>query len=171
MIDDASLDSGYVLLAGEYTINEFYVPPGWQLSIIDIQDRSGGSYLDTSTTHVDLAGGETVTVTYTYTRMGVAEITQGVKVNLLELIAEPNPDQSPATPPFIISEGDVVGSVVLNTTASGQLLVNVNMDTEPNLVDYDVIVRVFCRNPMNPSPPPPGVCPTYGTKMFRIGKN
>ena len=40
------------------------------------------------------------------------------------------------------SSGDVVGSVILNTTASGMLIVVINMDTIPNLEDYDVRVHI-----------------------------
>ena len=55
------------------------------------------------------------------------------------------------------SNGDIVGKVILNTTASGNLEVLVNMDTEPNLEDYDVIVVVRYYSP--PYSPPPGSPP------------
>jgi hypothetical protein len=55
---------------------------------------------------------------------------------------------------------NVVGSAILNTTASGKLIVNVNMDTEPNLVDYDVAVLVFY------SPPPPTPVPPHVFQYF-----
>ena len=42
---------------------------------------------------------------------------------------------------------DVVGSLVINTTESGKLNVEVNVDTEPNLVNYDVVVCVCYRVP------------------------
>ena len=51
----------------------------------------------------------------------------------------------------------VVGSAILNTTASGKLIVVVNVDTEPNLEDYDVIV--FARYAPPPYPPPPAPPP------------
>ena len=38
--------------------------------------------------------------------------------------------------------GPVVGSVILNTTASGSLIVVINIDTIPDLEDYDVRVHI-----------------------------
>lgn len=54
----------------------------------------------------------------------------------------------------------IAGSLVLNTTASGVLIVNISMDTEPYLEDYDVMVVVLYSPPPVPplpSPPPPDV--------------
>ena len=61
-----------------------------------------------------------------------------VKVDLVEVNTGP--------------DWNVVGSAILNTTASGKLIVNVNMDTEPNLEDYDVFIVV--RYAPLPVPPP-----------------
>ena len=55
---------------------------------------------------------------------------------------------------------NVVGALVLNTRASGKLIAHVNMDTEPNLEDYDVIIHVFY------SPPAPGPVPGHVTGVF-----
>jgi hypothetical protein len=68
MKDGAKLDSGYVLDPGIYTIDEFSIPSGWQLTNIDIKDRSGGSSSLGSIATIELIAGETVTVTYTNTR-------------------------------------------------------------------------------------------------------
>ena len=53
---------------------------------------------------------------------------------------------------------NVVGSLVLNTTASGSLIVDVNVDTEPNLEDYDIVVLVYYQ----PPPPPPAPADEVG---------
>jgi len=67
-----------------------------------------------------------------------------VKADIVELLGI-NPE-----PPPLYLFGDVVGSVIFNTTASGKLIANVNMDAAPNLEDYDVIVVVWY------APPTPG---------------
>lgn len=46
----------------------------------------------------------------------------------------------PAAPPEV---DPVVGSVILNTTASGSLIVVINIDAVPNLEDYDVRVHII----------------------------
>jgi hypothetical protein len=79
-----------------------------------------------------------------------------VKVDLVEVLWDYGP---PGGPPFIVSPGDVVGSAILNTTASGKLNVLVNMDTEPNLEDYDIFVSVFYS-------PPPFVPPSDAIGIF-----
>ena len=144
MRDGAELDSGYVLDPGIYTIDESSIPPGWQLSSIDIKDKSGGSYSSGSTTTIDLAPGETVTVTYTNTGIEPVDTKGAVKADIVELLG-----MNPGPPPVPIL-GDTVGSVIFNTTASGKLIANVNMDAAPNLEDYDVIVSVWY------NPPSPG---------------
>ena len=68
MKDDAALDSGYVVSSGIHWIDALSLPAGWQLTSIDIADQSGSSYRDGTKTIIDLADGETVTVTYTYTQ-------------------------------------------------------------------------------------------------------
>ena len=60
------IDSGFTLPPGMYTISET-VPAGWTLTI-DINDPGGGSSWSGSQTTIDLAAGETVTVTYTNTK-------------------------------------------------------------------------------------------------------
>ena len=45
----------------------------------------------------------------------------------------------PAAP---VGVDPVVGSVILNTTASGSLIVVINIDTIPDLEDYDVRVHI-----------------------------
>jgi len=72
-----------------------------------------------------------------------------VKVDLVEV------DVISPGPPPVTEMGDVVGSVILNTTASGKLIVNVNVDTEPNLEDYDILVHVRYYPLPWPFPPPP----------------
>lgn len=67
-------------------------------------------------------------------------------VNLVEVVINPGP-------PITIENGDAVGSVLLNTTADRKLIVNLNMDTKPNLEDYDIIINVFYTPP--PLPPTP----------------
>jgi hypothetical protein len=54
---------------GNYDVTEL-VPDGWDLTYIDIQDPTGGSYDSGSTAYIDLAEGETVTVTFTNTQRG-----------------------------------------------------------------------------------------------------
>jgi hypothetical protein len=49
---------------------------------------------------------------------------------------------------------NVVGSAMLKTTSSGELTVDVNMDTEPNLEDYDVVAIVRYYPPPYPQPSP-----------------
>ena len=41
-----------------------------------------------------------------------------------------------------LTKDTVVGSVILNTTASGKLIVVINIDAVPNLEDYDVRVHI-----------------------------
>jgi hypothetical protein len=142
MRDGAELDSGYVLDPGIYTIDESSIPPGWQLSSIDIKDKSGGSSYSGSTTTIDLAPGETVTVTYTDTGIEPVDTKGAVKADIVELLG-----MNPGPPPVPIL-GDTVGSVIFNTTASGKLIANVNMDAAPNLEDYDVIVSVWYNPPL-----------------------
>jgi hypothetical protein len=55
---------------------------------------------------------------------------------------------------------DVVGSLVLNTTGSGKLNVDVNVDIEPDLADYDVVILVFYRV-SQPPPAPPDVATVF----------
>jgi hypothetical protein len=64
-----------------------------------------------------------------------------VKADIVELLG-----MNPGPPPQYLF-GDVVGSVIFNTTASGKLIANVNMDSAPNLEDYDVIVVVWYASP------------------------
>jgi hypothetical protein len=64
-----------------------------------------------------------------------------VKADIVELLdMDPGPPREPIL-------GDVVGSVIFNTTASGKLIANVNMDAAPHLEDYDVIVSVWYKTP------------------------
>jgi len=58
---------------------------------------------------------------------------------------------------------NVVGSVILNTTANGKLVVNLNMDTVPNLEDYDIVVAVrYYPPPYIPiSDYPPNILETF----------
>jgi hypothetical protein len=66
--DGQQVDSGFTLAPGTYTISET-VPAGWQLTI-DINDPSGGSSYSGSQATINLAAGETVTVTYVNTKIG-----------------------------------------------------------------------------------------------------
>jgi hypothetical protein len=63
------VDSGFVLTPGNFTISE-YIPNGWQLTI-DINDPSGDSSVAGSQATINLAAGETVTVTYINTKSNV----------------------------------------------------------------------------------------------------
>jgi hypothetical protein len=56
------IDSGFTITPGTYTIVE-YPPAGWQCSI-SIYDPTGGSSATGNTAAINLASGETVTVTY-----------------------------------------------------------------------------------------------------------
>jgi hypothetical protein len=58
------LDSGYVLVPGVYTVNEFALPTGWHLESIRIKDHKGSSSAGNVAT-VKVEAGETVTVTFT----------------------------------------------------------------------------------------------------------
>jgi len=62
------VDSGFILVPGIYTISET-LPSGWQLSIT-INDPSGGSSSSGSNATIDLAAGETVTVTFNNSKVG-----------------------------------------------------------------------------------------------------
>jgi hypothetical protein len=62
------IDSGFILAPGIYHISET-LPTGWTLTI-NINDPSGGSSSAGNQTTIDLAAGETVTVTYTNTKTG-----------------------------------------------------------------------------------------------------
>jgi hypothetical protein len=44
------------------------------------------------------------------------------------------------TAPITSPEAKIVGSVILDTTASGEINILINIDTEPDLEDYDVMV-------------------------------
>lgn len=63
MTDDMTIDSGFVIPPGTYTICDL-VPAGWYISDIDIIDPSGGSISKGIFATINLAPGETVTVTY-----------------------------------------------------------------------------------------------------------
>ena len=65
-----------------------------------------------------------------------------MKADIVELLG-----RNPEPPPQYLF-GDVVGSVIFNTTASDKLIANVNMDAAPNLEDYDVIVVVWYTPPI-----------------------
>jgi hypothetical protein len=49
---------------------------------------------------------------------------------------------------------NIVGSATLNTTADGELIVQVNMDTESNLVGYDVVAIMVYSDPSEGLGPP-----------------
>lgn len=63
MHDDVCIDSGFNVPPGNYSISEV-LPEGWLLPDISIVDPSGGSSSDGVQTSINLAPGETVTVTY-----------------------------------------------------------------------------------------------------------
>jgi hypothetical protein len=44
--------------------------------------------------------------------------------------------------PLYASSGAIVGSAIINTTADGALIVLVDIDSVPNLVDYDILVGI-----------------------------
>jgi hypothetical protein len=66
--DDQQVDSGLILAPGIYTISEI-LSAGWQI-VIAINDPTGDSSFSGSQSSINLAAGETVTVTYTNTRAG-----------------------------------------------------------------------------------------------------
>ncbi len=65
--DQFSLSHG--LDAGSYEVTEL-AEDGWDLTGIIIEDPTGGSYIVDNTAYIDLAEGETVTITFTNTQRG-----------------------------------------------------------------------------------------------------
>jgi hypothetical protein len=66
--DGQQIDSGFTITPGTYTITEA-IPASWQVRI-DISDPTGNSSSSGNKATIDLAAGETVTVTYINTKIG-----------------------------------------------------------------------------------------------------
>ncbi len=68
-LTDADTPNDQALLPGIYTVAEL-VPAGWALASIVIVDPSGNSTSLGNTATLDLAAGETITITFTDTKLG-----------------------------------------------------------------------------------------------------
>ena len=64
MEDNRSIDSGYNIPPGDYVINEILPSVDWMPPDISIVDLTGGSTYTGTQTNINLAPGETATVTY-----------------------------------------------------------------------------------------------------------